>query len=242
TSYIYSLFANQVDKFCEGSSIPLCSRQLLKYGLGTLKNIEEEDLDAMDPYQRGANNIDDLLVDFVAVWETLMQGHRFQKTTPKPQKKGSKSKPNSFEDESFSDYEDYEAGNEDSGRLDNVYILPPPKGFVSKVDDEKTNDEAEVVEKSGTNIIDILKTPDGKGVFNRFQNQYRPVAVSTEKVASSTKKPILNRESYFIDFPLTGPMVVKVYPDGRPVRESTQTPQDDDLRQYQLQKVKIPTF
>ncbi|CAG9772751.1 unnamed protein product [Ceutorhynchus assimilis] len=221
TSYIYSLFANQVEKFCDGSAVPFCNRQLLKYGLGTLKDMGDDDLDAMDPYQRDANNI---------IWETLMQGHRFQKTTPKPQKK-STAKPNSYEDESFSDYDEYGSQSAASARIDNVYVLPPPKDFVVKyVEEFPLNSKA--------SIIDIIKTPDGNGVFNRFQNQYRPISVTTEKVASSTRKPLLNRENEF----LTGRMVVKVYPDGTPVREATQMPQDDDLSQYQLQHVKIPNF
>ncbi|XP_050305513.1 rhythmically expressed gene 5 protein [Anthonomus grandis grandis] len=233
TSYIYSLFANQVEKFCEGSSIPFCTRQLMKYGLGTLKNIEEEKLDSMDPYQREANNI---------IWETLMQGHRFQITTPKPAKKiaGAKSKPNSYEDESFSDYDEFGTQSAASARLDNVYVVAPPKDFVYKPSSE--NKQIDVPESSGSTIINIIKTPDGEGVFNRFQNNYRPVSVTTERVASSTKKPFLNRDNDYLYVPLTGRMVVRVYPDGTPVRESTQTPQDDDLRQYQMQHVKIPTY
>lgn len=141
-----------------------------------------------------------------------MKGHRFEKTTPKPQKKSTKSKPNSYEDESFSDYDDY------SPRLDNVYVLPPPKGFVVKVD---SSEDKDVPESSGSE--DILKTPDGEGVFDRFQNQYRPVEVSTEKVAVSSAR--------------RSTVIVRLYPDGSP---AVRLPQDDDLRQYQLQRVRVP--
>lgn len=164
-----------------------------------------------------------------------MQGHRFQKTTPKPPKKSATSKPNSYEDESFSDDEEYGTQSAASAKYDNVYIVAPPKDFVLKISPTKS-DYVDVPEISGSSIINILKTPDGKGIFNRFQNQYRPIAVTTEKIASSTEK------HDFVDVPLTGRMVVKLYPDGTPVRESTQTPQDDDLRQYQLQHVRIPNF
>lgn len=233
TSYIYSMFANQVERFCEGSSLPYCNRQLLKYGLGTLKTLDEEQLDAMDPYQRGANNI---------IWEALMQGHRFQKTTSKPKTRSTTGKPNSYEDESFSDYDEFGAQSAASARSDNIYILPPPKDFVLKVDSEKSTASDQVSKNAGSSIKNILKKPDGKGVFTRFQNQYRPVAISTEKIAPSTEKPFIDDGSDFISIPLTGPVVVRVYPDGTPVRESTQAPQDDDLRQYQLQHVKIPDF
>lgn len=56
-SYLYSMFANQVEEFCEFSEIPNCNRELLKYGLRKLKNLPEDHLDVMDPYQRGANSI-----------------------------------------------------------------------------------------------------------------------------------------------------------------------------------------
>lgn len=236
TSFIYSLFANQVERFCDNSVIPSCNRQLLKYGLGTLRNLSDEQLDAMDPYQRGANNI---------IWEALMEGHRFQKTTVRPKTRSTTGKPNSYEDESFSDYDDFGAQSAASAKIDNIYVLPPPKDFVPSVDAGKSSylDETrEIHESTGSSILNILKKPEGKGVFTRFQNQYRPVDVTTEKIATSTEKPLFNGENEFISIPLTGPMVVRVYPDGTPVRESTQTPQDEDLRQYKLQHIKIPDF
>ncbi|XP_030754944.1 rhythmically expressed gene 5 protein [Sitophilus oryzae] len=229
TSFIYSMFANQVERFCDGSDLTNCNRRLLKYGLGILRNLPEERLDAMDPYQRGANNI---------IWETLMTGHKFQKTTPKPRSTSSTAKPNSYEDQSFSDYEDFGTQSAASAKIDNVYVVAPPKGFVPKVQTEKTEFVEPKPEDSASSYIITFKKSDGKGVFSRFQNQYRPVAVTTEKIAPSTEKLYLNE---FIN-PLSGPMVVKVFPDGTPVRESTQLPTDDDLRQYQLQHAKIPVF
>lgn len=56
-SYLYSMFANQVDGFCESSELPDCNQELLKYGLRKLKDMSEDHLDFMDPYQRNANNI-----------------------------------------------------------------------------------------------------------------------------------------------------------------------------------------
>lgn len=51
------MFANQVDDFCEKSSMNNCNKELLKYGLTKLKDMPEDHLDTMDPYQRGAGNI-----------------------------------------------------------------------------------------------------------------------------------------------------------------------------------------
>lgn len=41
---------------------------------------------------------------------------------------------------------------------------------------------------------------------------------------------------------LTGPMVIRVYPDGSPVKEVKDLPYDEDLRQYELSKRKLPFF
>lgn len=56
-SFIYSIFAKEVDKICEVETSTTCSKDLLKYGLHMLKSMSLEQLDAMDPYQRGANNL-----------------------------------------------------------------------------------------------------------------------------------------------------------------------------------------
>lgn len=56
-SFLYSMFANQVEEYCEFSEMANCNQELLKYGLKKLKDIPEEDLDTLDPYQRGANSI-----------------------------------------------------------------------------------------------------------------------------------------------------------------------------------------
>lgn len=56
-SYLYSMFANQVEEFCEFSELPGCSQELLKFGLRKLKELPEDHLDTMDPYQRGAHGI-----------------------------------------------------------------------------------------------------------------------------------------------------------------------------------------
>lgn len=56
-SFLYSMFANQVEEYCEFSEMSNCNQELLKYGLKKLKDIPEENLDTLDPYQRGANSI-----------------------------------------------------------------------------------------------------------------------------------------------------------------------------------------
>ncbi|XP_044261391.1 rhythmically expressed gene 5 protein [Tribolium madens] len=181
-SYLYSMFANQVEQFCGKSTMVNCNKELLKYGLGKLKDMPEDHLDVMDPYQRGANDI---------IWDSMMEGHEMMKTT-KSRPPTTTTKPNSYDDDSFGDY------GAASAKIDNVYRVAPPKGFVYTIQ---------------TGTPQYTYTPS-VGPYSKFQQTHTP-------------------EKY----------VVKVYPDGRPVVEHTsQLPQDDDLRQYQLSKVKIPNL
>lgn len=51
------MFKNQVDEFCEFSEMDNCKDELTRYGLKRLREMDENSLDEMDPYQRGANSI-----------------------------------------------------------------------------------------------------------------------------------------------------------------------------------------
>ncbi|KAF5304661.1 hypothetical protein FQR65_LT18843 [Abscondita terminalis] len=95
-SYLYSMFAYQVEEFCEFSETADCNRDLLKYGLGKLKSLKEEELDSMDPYQRGADGI---------IWNTIMEGRvKHAKTTTTT----TTAKPNSYEDDLSIGVDDWE--------------------------------------------------------------------------------------------------------------------------------------
>jgi hypothetical protein len=195
-SYLYSMFANQVDEFCEKSTMVNCNKELLKYGLGKLKDMPEDHLDVMDPYQRGANDI---------IWDSMMEGHEMMKSA---NPRLTTHKPNSYEDDSFGDF------GAASAKIDNVYRVPPPKGFVYTI-------------QSGTPQYTYPQNVQKTGAYTRFQQLYTSTTPPPREYAGG----------------LSGPAVVKVYPDGRPVREeASRAPQDDDLRQYQLSKVKIPNL
>lgn len=201
-SYLYSTFANQVDDFCENVKMTDCNRELLKYGLNKLKDMPEDHLDTMDPYQRNAHDI---------IWDAMMEGHAMSGYS-KPKKSTTTPIPNSYDDDqSFGDFGEQSAG---SARIETVYRVPPPKGFVFKLE-------------------------TGKPLY-----AYPQYIQNVEKTTYGDKLGFkANQPSQYIEAPLTGPMVVKVYPDGRPVRENDRKiPQDDDLRQYQLSKTKIPIF
>lgn len=99
-----------------------------------------------------------------------------------------------------------------SAKLDNVIRVPPPKGFVYNPNSVQQEQE-KVVERYDSGLP-----------------LYRKVS---PKFFTPTRRP-QNIE---------GPFVVKVYPDGRPVEdEQNDVPQDEDLRQYLLAKVKLPVY
>ncbi|XP_069692930.1 rhythmically expressed gene 5 protein [Periplaneta americana] len=64
-SHLFNMFVKQVQDYCDSLSMPDCNKVLLVYGLTNLAKMEEESLDKMDPYQRGATDI---------IWESMMKG------------------------------------------------------------------------------------------------------------------------------------------------------------------------
>ncbi|KAJ8956305.1 hypothetical protein NQ318_015041 [Aromia moschata] len=317
-SFLYSQFANQVDSFCETSTMMDCNKELLKYGLNTLKNMKDEVLDNTDPYQRGANHI---------LWKTLLEGHPLSRTFPKPKGSSTTAKPNSYDDESFGDTPNDEFGYQSaaSAKIDNVYRVPPPKGFVEALgkeepqaygnfvrvlppkgflaEMEKTTPKSESGYKMAppTKYVEVVYSgnpeyiyPHNAGLFSgafdgpvmdkdamdKFQETPAPSSrrrtttpsSSTDattsgskrrRIASSTSAPVSrrrnsNRPSYVkirrrttttttslpetASIPLTGPMVIRVYPDGTPVDGQEPVVQDEDLRQHNMAHVSIPNL
>lgn len=55
--YLYNMFQSQVQNFCETNA---CRQQLKNYGWNKLKNMSEDHLDKMDPFQKGSNDISEL--------------------------------------------------------------------------------------------------------------------------------------------------------------------------------------
>lgn len=203
-SYLYSMFANQVEEFCEFSENKNCNQELLKYGLKQLKAMPEDHLDGMDPYQRGANHI---------IWDSMMEGHAMMKTTPKT-RLTTTPKPNSYDDDMSVGADDL--GSAASAKIDNVYRVPPPKEFVY-ITPAPANAGYQYNLNSGT---PEYKQPQGV----KPQNIYVPVVSYGQQ-----------------NVPLTGPMVVRVYPDGTPVQDGpVSIPQDEDLRQYKLSQIRLP--
>lgn len=54
------MFAKEVSKYCKinaDTTVTKCKHDLLAFGVGKLENMNDSHLDAMDPYQRSANDI-----------------------------------------------------------------------------------------------------------------------------------------------------------------------------------------
>lgn len=75
------------------------------------------------------------------------------------------------------------------------------------------------------NVVGILQ--EKEGVFSRYQHQH-----------TTTEHPY----DSFEEEPLSGPMVVRVYPDGTPVEDDSPIPQDEDLKMYQMTQMRVPNF
>ncbi|XP_055374169.1 rhythmically expressed gene 5 protein [Condylostylus longicornis] len=82
-SHLYSIFAKLVSDYCKTSyevrNIPVaqCKRDLLTYASDKLQEMPDTNLDLLDPYQRGANDL---------IWNTIMKDHpNVHPTTKRPQ-------------------------------------------------------------------------------------------------------------------------------------------------------------
>lgn len=162
----------------------------------------------------------------------MMAGHSLAFTTPKPKTTSSTAKPNSYEDEPYSDL-DFGSESAASAKIDNVYFVPAPNAILDQYSIRPQYHNTQTVPSYINNFNNYGK----KGVYAKFQEQY-------SRDATTTKKPSpVNEDDYFYEeVPLTGPMVVRVYPDGTPVKDDVPLPQDEDLRQYQMSKIQIPNF
>lgn len=204
-SYLYSMFANQVEDFCDQTTMKNCNQELLKHGLGKLKVMPEDHLDTMDPYQRGAHTL---------IWDSMMEGHAMMNPVNKhkitlTQVRRTTAKPNSYNDQSFG--HDYQTAA--SAKIDNVYRVAPPKGFAFA--------HPQYTIASGPSQYKQQPKP-----AKFYPSAVDPMEQSVDEEAAA----------------LTGPMVVRVHLDGTPVRGAAQLPHDEDLRQYQMSKARLPNL
>lgn len=163
------------------------------------------------------------------VWQTIMSGHPMISTSAPPSTSTTvKTKPNSYDDQSFGDLE-FGAQVAASAKLDNVYIVPAPKNILDKYRTRPQISYYTNVDSYPTSYNNFGKG----GAYTKLQSLYSTTTSNDELTVD---------DSYEGEAPLTGPMVVKVYPDGTPVRENVPLPQDEDLKQYKMSKVKLPNY
>lgn len=159
-----------------------------------------------------------VLLFSVAVWDSMMAGHAMMKTTKKPRSSTTTAKPNSYDDQSFG--EDFSYAGEASAKIETSYRVPPPKGFVYHTPVPRRNI--------------LTDTPQYKYPLNANKKTLSlPQAGSFE---------IISVRKVYSNSPLDGPMVVKVHPDGTPVKEAKIHVEDEDLKQYKLSQVRIPAL
>lgn len=218
-SHLYSMFAKQVSNYCKGSQdMPtnMCKRNLLMYGINKLQDMNESHLDSMDPYQRGAHDI---------IWDAMMDGHTkngkkkiTQTTTAPVQVPSGQYEHNPLFDDPTPQQP---SGNrkQDSG-LDKYGM-----------DDEFSN-AATAQDFQYANPQGYLSAPGANyDLYQRFQS-----AASTH---FDSLAPVEQNTNY-----LTGPMVVRLRPDGTAVDEAHHKtlPKDDDIKEMTIGKDKMPTF
>ncbi|XP_012536080.1 rhythmically expressed gene 5 protein [Monomorium pharaonis] len=156
-SHLYGLFSKQVARFCADSSRPDCNKNLLVTGIRSLASMDDNVLDKLDPYQRGAKEM---------IWHAMVGSNRFA------------SRISHENDDSF-----FTAGTD----------LSASSG-------------------SETNGLGEDETAASGDYFQ----------------SSETSGPYL-----------AGPMVIRVYPDGRPVPEDQKRPlpKDEDADEFKYSRL-----
>uniref|UniRef100_A0A8D8PR05 Rhythmically expressed gene 5 protein n=1 Tax=Cacopsylla melanoneura TaxID=428564 RepID=A0A8D8PR05_9HEMI len=76
-NHLFNMFVKQVADHCGKSSTPDCTKTMLVYGLTNLGKMDDQNLDQMDPYQRGASHI---------IWEHMMKDSPMERERPTTKK------------------------------------------------------------------------------------------------------------------------------------------------------------
>lgn len=214
-SHLYSMFAKQVSSYCKANvdtPVAKCKHDLLVYGVDKLERMTDLHLDAMDPYQRGANDI---------IWDSMMEGHQSRpskkhESTPSPIREptGPYEKNPLFDDDNDNDYKQNQAASSLSSSsayangMDSVYSS---QNYPTAAESDFSDPPNNLAQGAATNIDLHFDYP-------------------SETVASTTNF-------------LSGPMIIRVRPDGTPVEEDQHKPlpRDDDREAMTIGKNRLPT-
>ncbi|XP_050095007.1 rhythmically expressed gene 5 protein [Anopheles aquasalis] len=225
-SHLYTMFAKQVSSYCKNSQdMPtnMCKRNLLMYGINKLQDMNESHLDSMDPYQRGATDI---------IWDAMMDGHtkngkKKTQTTVAPAYIVSEQFEHNplFDDPAPTSDGIRKGGSISKYGMDYDYNVGPTGQEM-----QFSEPHNHLPQEASTNVD--------------YSFQYQPAA-STH---FNNLAPYEQNTNY-----LTGPMVVRLRPDGTPVEEdrlkssasvvaAISVPKDDDIKEMTLGKEKMPSF
>lgn len=220
-SHLYSMFAKQVSSYCKGSQdMPtnMCKRNLLMYGINKLQDMNESHLDSMDPYQRGAHDI---------IWDAMMDGHtkngkkKIQQTTEAPAQivSGAQYEHNPL----FDDPAPAQQQQQPSRKQDSV---------------DKYGMDYDYSNAASAQDLQYADPQNYLPLQNGGRYQYAVPAVAAPAHFDSLA-PYEQNTNY-----LTGPMVVRLRPDGTAVDEAPHKvlPKDDDIKEMTIGKEKMPTF
>ncbi|XP_071633642.1 rhythmically expressed gene 5 protein [Temnothorax longispinosus] len=158
-SHLYGLFSKQVARFCADSSRPDCNKNLLVTGIRSLASMDDNVLDRLDPYQRGAKDM---------IWHAMVGSNRYASRI--------------------------------SHENDDSYFTTGTDLLASS--GSETNGLAEETAASG----DYVSPSEPSGPY------------------------------------LGGPMVIRVYPDGRPVPEDQKRPLPKDEDADELRYSRLPSI
>lgn len=143
-----------------------------------------------------------------------MEGHEMMQSNKKL-KTTSTFKPDDSEELYYGENESSDA----SARIENTNRVPPPKDFSASY----------MIEVNKPKFSFPDKSPYTGGSYTSSNNIL--------ELSTTEGIPIIDTYGEYHRIPLTGPMVVKVYVDGTPVKDENQNlPEDEDLKQYKLTK------
>ncbi|XP_055534952.1 rhythmically expressed gene 5 protein [Wyeomyia smithii] len=218
-SHLYSMFAKQVSNYCKGSQdMPtnLCKRNLLMYGINKLQDMNESHLDSMDPYQRDAHDI---------IWDAMMDGHT---------KNGKKKNQPSTEAPAqiVSDLSRYEHSQYEHNPL---FDEPAPHRKQDSPYGSEYDSYSNAASAPDAQYAEPQNYLPYNGGFGAQRYQYQTAASSH----FDNLAPVEQNTNY-----LSGPMVVRLRPDGTPVDapHHKTLPKDDDIKEMTIGKEKMPTF
>lgn len=227
-SHLYSMFAQQVSSYCKTNidmPVAQCKRDLLVFGVDKLEKMSDLYLDAMDPYQRGANDI---------IWDSMMEGHR--------------SKPSKKSDTTQSPIHEPNGQYQKNPLFDDIDNDHSDNSNSNKNDDKQNEaSSASAVYAMGMdNTYSSYNYPTAiEQQFSGHEPQNHLIQEASAATSVHLNYDLPNRRpSYSNSNYLMGPMIIRVRPDGTPVEEDKlkPLPRDDDREAMTIGKEKIPTI